>query len=510
MLPHVKGELATKHEPLGATWMDWEERLTRGLFGLLDDDGRRIIQTAYVEMPKKTGKSLYAAGLSVYAMTLDGEYGGEIYSVAYTVEQSKVVWKLGKAMVDRDASLAEPLGLADELVVKDYRNEIECPATGSVWTPLSREVRSKHGFNPSLLIFDELHTQKDADMWNAAQDSMGARSQPLLFAITNAGFDRESVCYRQREYAIRVNNGDIDDPSFLGLIYGAGNEDDWQEPATWRKAHPGLGVTVSADWMHRRCEKAKAIPSEQNKFQRWQLSIWTGSETRYIKQESWDACSGEVDEDALEGMKCYSGIDLATVEDVAAMVHVFPLDDNTYAIVPRFWIPGDAIIPRSRDHGVPYMQWQREGFVIVTPGPVIDYASIENTIREDAGKFNIVECAYDRWQANQLVQRLGEDGEKLTTFVGFGQGFQSMSQPTKDLHSLVLQKKIAHGGNPVLRWMCDNMMVKIDPAGNVKPDKKASSEKIDGMVALIMAMGRALVHREQRESIYKTRGIVRI
>lgn len=497
-LPHVKGPFAKDGLTLGHKWMDWQERLTRGLFGLLDDDGNRIIQTAYVEMPKKTAKTTWAAGLGLYGLTLEGEYGAEVYSAAYDEKQAKVVWTIAKMMIDRDAEMDDPLGLEDELVVRDYKNEIECPATGSIWTPLSREVRSKHGFNPSLLIFDELHTQPNPDMWGAAADSMGARSQPILFAITNAGHDKESVCYRQREYARRVNDGIVEDPSFLGLIYGAEEGTDWQDPDVWRSAHPGLGVTVSVEWMEKRCAKAKAVPSEQNIFQRWQLSIWTGSETRYIPQGAWDKCAGAVNEAELIGRPCFSGLDLASKEDIAALVHIFEDDDGFWDVLARFWIPEAAIVQRSRDHGVPYEEWLAQGIVYSTPGAWIDYAYIEQTIRDDAERFDVREVAYDRWGADQLVQRLGPGGENIATFVGVGQGFKDMTEPTKELLGRVLQGKVRHGGNRVLRWMCDNMMVRLDPAGNVKPDKKASTEKIDGMVALIMAADRAIRHAPTR------------
>lgn len=505
-LPHVKGPFAKEGLTLGHKWMDWQERLTRGLFGLVDDDGNRIIQTAYVEMPKKTAKSTWAAGLGLYGLTLEDEYGAEVYSAAYDEKQAKVVWTIARMMIERDPEMDDPLGLADELDIRGYKNEIECPATGSVWTPLSREVRSKHGFNPSLLIFDELHTQPNPDMWGAAQDSMGARSQPLLFAITNAGFDRESVCYLQREYALKVNGGMVEDPSFLGLVYGV--EEDvvedggWQDPGTWKKAHPGLGVTVSLDWMAQRCEKAKAVPSEQNIFQRWQLSIWTGSETRYIPQGAWDACGDPVNEALLIGRPCYSGLDLASKEDIAALVHVFPGDDGVLDVLARFWIPEAAIEQRSRDHGVPYREWLDSGLVEATPGSWIDYAYIESALKADAERYDIREIAYDRWGADQLVQRLGPDGENIATFVGVGQGFKDMTEPTKELLGLVLQRKIRHGGNRPLRWMCDNMMVRLDPAGNVKPDKKASSEKIDGMVALIMAVDRHIRGASQKKVVW--------
>jgi len=506
--PNTKGPVGSV---LGDSWLDWEDRLTRLIFGTVDEDGYRIIQEAYAEMPKKTGKSHKEAADGLYVMTTDDEQGGELYSAAYNEKQAKVVWLIAKRMIELDRLSPIPLGLADYLIIKEYRNEILCPETGAIWTPLSKGETGKHGFNPSMVIFDELHEQPTGDMLSACKESMGARRQPLLIEITNAGFDKETVCYRQRDYTKKVNSGIVDDPTFLGVIFGVEEQEDieaWQEPDTWKRAHPGLGVTVSESWMAARAKKAEAVPAEQSEFQRWQLCIWTGSKTRYLPQGKWEVCSGHVDEDALRGIACYSGLDLADQSDMAALVHAFPVD-GALEVVPRIWIPEDTIETRSKDDGVPYRDWLKQGLVIATPGNWIDFSFIEETIKADAEKFDIQEIGYDRWGATQLVQRLGEDGEKVATFVPIGQGFKDMSEPTKWLLGRVLKGKLRHGGHRALSWCCDNMMVRSDPAGNVKPDKKASSEKIDPMVALIMAASR-IVRHESTGSVYDTRGVVRI
>jgi phage terminase large subunit-like protein len=358
--------------------------------------------------------------------------------------------------------------------------------------------------NAHGIVFDELHAQPDRELWDVLTTSTGARSQPLLFAITTAGYDRESICWEQHEYARQVNAGIIQDDSFLGVIYAADEMDDWQGPDTWRKANPGMGVTVGEEYLAQECERAKNAPAYQNTFRRLHLNQWTSQDVRWLPMDAWDACNGELPD--LAGRECYGGLDMASTTDVAAFVMVFPpkSDGEPIHILPRFYVPAENIIDRARRDRVPYDAWARDGWITATEGNVIDFAMIRADIESLGEVYNIREIAFDRWGAMQISQDLSGAG---FTMVPFGQGFASMSAPTKELLRLTLEHRLAHGGNPVLRWMADNVMVRQDPAGNVKPDKSKSREKIDGIVAAIMGLDRAIRH-ENVVSVYESRGLL--
>jgi phage terminase large subunit-like protein len=337
--------------------------------------------------------------------------------------------------------------------------------------------------------------------------STGARRQPLMVAITTAGFDRESICWEQHEKARKILSGIIEDESFFAYIAAADEKDDWQDPAIWAKANPGLGVTVKRDYLETECLEALQSPGYQNTFRRLHLNQWTQQETRWLPMEKWDACNTPVDMTLLKKSVCYGGLDLASTSDIASFVLCFPPEKGEaelYAWLPFFWIPEENMIERERKDRVPYSTWLRQGLIYATDGNVIDYGFIVKKIDELGELYNIKEIAFDRWGAFQVSQQLEGAG---FTMVGFGQGFQSMSPPTKELLRLVQDGKLAHGGNPVLRWMADNLMVSTDPAGNVKPNKQKSREKIDGIVAGVMALDRATRH-ESGKSVYENRGLV--
>jgi phage terminase large subunit-like protein len=335
-----------------------------------------------------------------------------------------------------------------------------------------------------------------------------ARTQPLFFLITTAGTDTHSICYEIHQKAKDILEGRKFDKTFYPVIYGADESDDWTDPETWEKANPSLGETIGMDKVEAACESAKQNPAEENTFRQLRLNQWVKQAVRWMPMDKWKACAFAVNEKELEGRVCYGGLDLSSTTDITAFVLVFPPvgDDDKYQILPYFWIPEENLDLRVRRDHVPYDIWYRQGYLETTEGNVVHYGYIEKFIERLGERFNIKEIAFDRWGAVQMVQNLEGLG---FTVVPFGQGFASMSPPTKELMKLTLEQKIAHGGHPVLSWMMDNVTVRTDPAGNIKADKEKSTEKIDGAVATIMALDRAIrCGNDNSASIYDQRGIL--
>ena len=481
-LCHTKGQWAGRPFTLA----DWQrDELIIPLFGNVDATGRRNYRTAYIEVGRKNGKSEIAAGIALYLLLADGEEGAEIYGAACDREQASIVFNVAAEMVRRSPVLAKMCKIVDS------RKTITVPSTGSFYRAIPADSAGAHGYNAHGIIFDELHNQPNRNLWDVLTTSTGARHQPLVFSITTAGFDRQSICWEQHEYAKKVLGGVVEDPRYFAWIRSVPEEADWQDEKNWYLANPALGDFRDIDEMRTFARRARETPALENTFRQLYLSQWTQSESRFIPLHKWDATAGVVDAEALKGRECYAGLDLASTTDIAAMVLVFPPrgDGDIFKVIPYFWIPQDSMVERERKDRVPYSAWVRAGHVFATPGNVIDHAFIRKTLNELADKFYIKEVAIDRWGAVQVVTQLMDDG---FTMVQFGQGFASMSAPTKELLKLVLQERLHHGGHPVLRWMCDNLVVRRDPADNLKPDKEKSSEKIDGMVALIMALDRAI------------------
>ena len=497
LLHHVKGKWAG--ETFGL--LPWQrDGVIRPIFGWKRPDGTRRYRRAYIEIPRKNGKSTLAAGIALLMLFADGEPGAEIYSVAVDRDQAAIVFDVAKSMVESSPAL--------QRLAELYRRSIVVPGTRSSYKVLSADAPSKHGLNAHGVIFDELHAQPNRELWDVLSTSMGARRQPLLVAITTAGYDRESICYEQHTYARQILDGLIEDDTFFAYVAAADQDDDWTDPNIWAKANPSLGVTVSREYLETECRRAQQVPAYQNTYRRLHLDQWTQQESRWLDVAAWDACALPVDPAELAGRHCYAGLDLASTTDIAALALVFPPEDDgePFQALLRFWVPEENLLDRARRDRVPYDAWARDGLITATEGNVIDYATIGAALVHLGEQYDIREIAFDRWGAIQMSQQLEAAG---FTMVGFGQGFVSMSPPTKELLRLVLARKLAHGGNPVLRWMADNMVVRQDPAGNVKPDKSKSRERIDGMVALIMAVDRATRH-ETAGSVYESRGLLEL
>jgi phage terminase large subunit-like protein len=462
--------------------IDWQEQIIRDLFGVLKPNGYRQFTTAYIEIPKKMGKSELAAAVALYLTCADGEERAEVYGCAADRNQAKIVYDVAVDMVRLCPSLNKRVK-----ILQSQKKLVYLP-TNSTYQVLSADVANKHGFNTSGVIFDELHTQPNRKLYDVMTKGSGdARMQPLYFLITTAGTDTNSICYEVHQKAQDIIAGRKIDPTFYPVIYGADESDDWTDPKVWKKANPSLGITVGIDKVEAACESAKQNPGEENAFRQLRLNQWVKQAVRWMPMDKWDACAFPVDPEELEGRVCYGGLDLSSTSDITAFVLVFPPRDeeDKYVVLPYFWLPEETLDLRVRRDHVPYDVWEKQDLIETTEGNVIHYGFIEKFIENLGERYNIREIAFDRWGAVQMVQNLEGMG---FTVVPFGQGFKDMSPPTKELMKLVLEKRIAHGGNPVLRWMMDNIYIRRDPAGNIKADKEKSTEKIDGAIAMIMGL----------------------
>lgn len=498
-LCHTKGTWAGKK----FTLLDWQEEIIRDLFGVLKPNGYRQFNTAYVEIPKKNGKSELAAAIALLLCCGDGEQRAEIYGAAADRGQATIVFDVAADMV----RMCPALNKRCKILTASKR--IVYTPTNSFYQVLSAEAYSKHGFNIHGVVFDELHTQPNRKLFDVMTKGSGdARMQPLYFLITTAGTDTNSICYETHTKALDILEGRKHDATFYPVIYGAANEEDWTDPKVWKKANPSLGETIGMDKVEAACNSAKENPGEENSFRQLRLNQWVKQAVRWMPMEKWDACAFPVNPEDLEGRTCYGGLDLSSTTDLTAFCLVFPPEDEDepYYVLPHFWVPEDTLDLRvKRDH-VPYDIWERQGYIQTTEGNVVHYGYIEKFIEHLGEIYNIREIAFDRWGAVQMVQNLENMG---FTVVPMGQGFASMSPPTKELMKLTLERKLAHGGHPVLRWNMDNIFIRTDPAGNIKADKAKSTEKIDGAIACIMALDRAIrCGNDTSESIYDNRGLL--
>ena len=496
-LSHSKGEWYGKNFKL----LPWQEQIIRDIFGTIKEDGFRQFNTAYIEIPKKQGKSELAAAVALYLLCGDGEWGAEIYGCAADRQQAGIVFNVACEMIN----LSPPLRKKVKIIPSQKR--IVFSGLNSFYQVLSAESYTKHGLNVHGIVFDELHAQPTRKLYDVmTHGSSDARKQPLNFVITTAGTDRHSICFEVHQKAEDIMRGKKHDPTFYPVIYGADDNDDWSSEEVWKKSNPSLGVTVDISKLRAAFLSAKDNPAEENLFRQLRLNQWVKQAVRWMPMDKWDVCNTAVDADELIGRPCYGGLDLSSTTDVTAFVLVFPPqdDEENYSVLPFFWIPEDTIELRTRRDHVPYDVWEKKGLILSTEGNVVHYGFIEKFIMDLSQKYEIREIACDRWNATQIIQNLTDEG---FTIVPFGQGFKDMSPATKELMKLTLEGKLAHGGHETLRWMVDNIFVRTDPAGNLKPDKEKSTERIDGAVALIMALDRAM-RNGGGGSVYDTRGLI--
>lgn len=448
------------------------------------DTGYRRFKFAYNEIGRGNCKSTEASGLCLYELLAFGEAGAHVYSAATDKETAKIVFNTAELMLNNSPYLKER--------VTCYRDNMHIPGTAAKFVPCASEASFLLGLRPSFISMDELHVHPNADVFNVFVSAMGKRTSPLLYISTNSGFDRHSVCYKQRDYSIKILTRVFDDDTWFAWICGLDDDDDWEDESNWIKANPGLGVMVQLKELREQAHKAKNDPSSLNAFLRFRMSRWTESHTAWMPLHLWDLCSEQADPELLRGRACFGGMDLSTTTDNSSFVLLFPPtdDDKRWRVLPRFFLPREAIHDRVKRDRVPYDVWEREGLFILTEGRVIDYRIIRAEIERLSREHDIREIVFDRWNSSDIVTNLEADGFEM---VEWGQGLASMNAPMKRLMELVLTGELAHGGNEILRWMASNTMAYMDPAGNIKPDKAKSVEKIDGIVALIMALGRAML-----------------
>ncbi len=476
-LTHTKGPFAGQTFNL----RPWQERIVRKLF-TQRKDGLRQYRTCLLMLPRKNGKSELAAALAIYFLLFDGEAGAEVYSAAADKDQAALVFNVAAQMIREDPELSA------QCEVLDSQKRIVHRKSGSFYRAISAEAYSKHGFNASVVIYDELHAAPNRELWDVMSTSQGARAQPLMIAITTAGYDRHSILWELYDHARKVKENPPLDPTFLPLIFEAPADANWLDEKVWHLANPALGDFRSLEEMQTAAARAKEIPAQENTFRRLYLNQWTEQAERWISLAIWDACLRPVARIDLRGRRCYVGMDLSSTKDLTALVAVFPDDDGGFMVLPQFFVPKDAIVSRARRDRVPFDQWEREGHLIATPGNVVDYEAVRRTLQDWSAEFDLREIAFDPWNATDLVTRLQEqDGFKC---VPMRQGFASLSAPTKSLEKYVLSKALQHDGHPVLRWNMGNISVESDPSGNLKLSKKVSTERIDGAAALVMAIDR--------------------
>jgi len=497
-LRHTKGKWAGKKFEL----LPWQEQIIRDIFGVVKKNGKRQFSTAFVEIPKKNGKSELAAAVALYLLYADNEASAEVYGAAADRQQASIVFDVAKQMTEQSPALMR------RSKIMSAQKRLVNHSNQGFYQVLSAEVGTKHGLNVSGLVFDEIHAQPNRHLYDVLTKGSGdAREQPLFFIITTAGNNKESICYELHLKARDIINGQKADPTFYPVIYGLEESDDWTDEKSWYKANPSLGHTVTIEKARQWFNEAKDNPAEENNFKQLRLNMWVNSEVRWIPENVYDKCGGAIDFEALKGRECYGGLDLSSTSDITAFVLVFPpiTEDENYIIYPHFWLPEDTLELRCRRDHVMYDVWKRQGFINTTEGNVIHYGFIEKYIEILNEIYNIKEIAVDRWNATQIIQNLEDNS---FTMVPFGQGYKDMSPPTKEFYKLLLEGKISHGGNPVLKWMAGNVVVETDPAENIKPTKKKSIEKIDGIVAAIMALDRCIRNANKQKSAYENRGLL--
>ncbi|MBR1636125.1 MAG: terminase large subunit [Lachnospiraceae bacterium] len=498
-LCHTKGKWAGKRFWL----LPWQEQLIRDIFGIVKPDGNRQFRTAFVEICKKVGKSELAAAVALYLLYADNEPSAEVYGAAADRQQASIVFDVARQMVEMSPALLKrsKLMTATKRIV-NYGNS-------GYYQVLSAEVGGKHGFSVSGLVFDEIHTQPNRQLYDVlTKGSSDARQNPLHFIITTAGTDRHSIAYELHTKAVDILEGRRVDPTFYPVVYGLKDDEDWEDEANWYKVNPSLGYTVDIERLRDAYREAKQNPADEVTFKWLRLNMWVSSTVAWIPDAIFMKGNEEIDLASLEGRDCYGGLDLSSTGDITALVLMFPPrdEDEKYVLLPFFWVPEETIPQRVKAASVPYDIWERQGYLLSTEGNVIHYDFIEKFINDLAEKYHIVEIAVDRWNATQMIQNLEGDG---FTMVPFGQGFASMSGPTKDFYRLLMEGQIIHGGHPVLRWMAGNVVVDTDPAGNIKVTKAKSKEKIDGIVAAIMALDRCIRNQtEPQGSVYDERGLL--
>ncbi len=491
-LTHVRGKL--KGTPFKLDM--WLRSIVGHLYGWKNTcTKQRRFQELLLFVPRKNAKSLLACGLALVELIMGDPNSPELVIGSGDRLQAAQMLDTIKLMIKNEKELKTRLEV--------YKNIIKYPARDGWLKVVSSEAYNLHGGNFSACFVDETAVVK-RDLVEVMSTSQGSREEPLFINTSTAGYDRHSILYEKYEYAKKLQSGIINDPSFFGVIYEIEKDDKWDDEKTWYKANPGLGRSIKLDFLRRECERAKASPAFENTFRMLYLNQWVEANNPFLQMDKFDACCGELPD--LKGRVCYGGLDLSTTTDLSAFVLCFPPvnEDESYYVIPYAWCPGDAILIRSKKDRVPYNVWEKQGFIETTPGDVIKYEYIMRRIDQAARDYDVKGISYDRWGSTKIIQDIAS---KNLMVIEMGQGYKSMSPPTKELMKMILEKKIRFPENPVLRWNASNLVVETDAAGNLKPSKKRSTEKIDLMVSLIMALDAAVRNEYSKQSVYEDRSL---
>ena len=491
-LKHTKGKWAGQRFKLEP----WQQFILWNIFGWMKADGTRRFRYVYVEIARKNGKTALSAGIGLYMLFADGEARPEVYSAATVKDQARICFSDAVEIVKK-TDLKNYLS--------PYRNSIVYELKGGTMKPLSSDYGTHDGLNPSCGIIDEFHAHKDSGMFDVIKSAFGARRQPLMFIITTAGFNKNGACYAYRSNVIKVLQGINEDDSLFGIIYTLDRKEEWDNPKMWIKSNPNLGVSVFPEYLSDQVNDAKNRPEAVRNVMTKNVNLWVDAEKTWIIDDMWQKCIGTTDRESLRGCQCWGGLDLSNVSDITAFVLLFHENDH-FQLLPFFWIPEEKMLEKIRKENINYDKWVSHGYVKVTAGNVLDYDFVKADILQIVEEFDFQSTAYDRWNASQTIIDLQNEGMECSPF---GQGYGSMGAPTKEFEKIVLTQKLEHFGNPVLRWMIASTVIKTDPAGNIKPDKEKSVQKIDGIVASIMALGEWMTAQsEEDNNPYNQRGML--
>lgn len=508
--PHGRGERAVqfltrlklhegKYDGQPFELAPWQERLVRRVYGDTRSDGRRRVRTVFVLLPRGNGKTTLSAALGLlHTFGPESEAAGQIIAAAADREQASIAYTTATRMVEKDATLSRITK------VTPSGRKIAHPASGSIFKAISHEAYSKHGMSISCLIADEVHAWPTRELWDVLTSSMGKRDEPLTIVITTAGVGVHGLAYELYDYAKRVQSGAVEDETFLPVLFEGEKDADWKDEQLWQAVNPAIASGFrSLEEMQIMARRAAEVPAQLEAFKRLYLNIWSdGAPDPWLDLDVYDEGSTPFDLADLEGEPCFLGVDLSSTQDLTAVVAAFPRPDGELLIAPWFFVPADSLRRRQERDQIPYLTWADQGLIEATAGNVVDYDQVESLIFDLAERFRVEEVAIDRWNSTATTNRLQEAG---LTVAAFGQGMKSMSPAVKETERLILARKFVHGGNPVLRWNFSNVVIETDAAANRKPSKAKSAEKIDGAVATLMAVSRALAG-EAGPSVYEEEG----
>lgn len=497
LLPHVKGKWSSSNIEL----QPWQIFILCAVFGWVDENGNRRYRTVYIEMPRKNAKSTLTSGVGIYLLGADDEPGAEVYSAATTRDQARIIFEAAKKMTERTPGLRARFG------IEVGAHAVTVQSTASTFQALSADAHTLEGLNIHGGLVDELHAHPTRAVWDVIESATGARTQPLIWAITTAGSNRAGVCYEQRDYVCKVLQKIAVDETYFGIIYTIDEDtDDWTTEDAWRKANPNYGVSVNPEDLRRKAAKAMQMPSAVNNFLTKHLDVWVSADVGLFDMTAWDACGdAALNVEDFIGCPCWVAMDLGFVDDIAAVVKVF-LREGKWYYFGRYYLPEETI---EESRNSQYSGWHRAGRITATDGNVTDIDVILDDLLEDMAKFDIREVAFDPYNQLQLINALQKRGAAVEKFIAFPQTIPQMSPPTESLMKAIRARTVGHNGCPVMSWALSNVVGHFDAKDNVYPRKERPENKIDPAIAAIMATGR-MIANQKPTSIYAERGLLTV